>query len=131
MCNQGIFGAQKYNLQTLRRNNTHDTSEIIAFLAISTLRQAIVPVNIFNNFKRAGYSQQWDDNGTCYAQVVHESLAAVSETIEANGLLLKYILAQNKLEIKRLKQTGGSMKTKLTCVAILKECNLQELRFIN
>ncbi|KAA6397937.1 MAG: hypothetical protein EZS28_006533 [Streblomastix strix] len=90
MCDLGIFGAYKHHLQTLRRNNTHDTPERVAFLAISALRQAMVPVNIFNSFKRAGYSQRWDDDGTCHAQVVHESLAAVREEIEADGLLLKY-----------------------------------------
>ncbi|KAA6379457.1 MAG: hypothetical protein EZS28_025016 [Streblomastix strix] len=40
------------------------------------------------DFKCAGYSQRWDDNGTCYEQVVHESLAAVREAIEADVLLI-------------------------------------------
>ncbi|KAA6396817.1 MAG: hypothetical protein EZS28_007659 [Streblomastix strix] len=72
------------------RNNTHEKRDGVTFPSIPALRQAIVPGNIFNNFKCAGYSQKRNKDGTCHAEVAYEQLTAVQQEIDANGSILKY-----------------------------------------
>ncbi|KAA6395621.1 MAG: hypothetical protein EZS28_008845 [Streblomastix strix] len=105
MCDLGIFGAYKHHLQTLRRNNTHDTPEQVGVLAVSALQQAMAPINLFNSFRKSGLQQKWNAQRRSYIEICHDSFIAVLEAIEADKLLFKY--TGTKQTRKRAKKPSG------------------------
>ncbi|KAA6383800.1 MAG: hypothetical protein EZS28_020672, partial [Streblomastix strix] len=86
----GIFGSFKQHLQTLRRHNTHDTTEKVINIAVSALQQALAPVNVINRFAEGCITRKVMNDGRVFVNVDKQQFKEVIEAVEADKLLLKY-----------------------------------------
>ncbi|KAA6397488.1 MAG: hypothetical protein EZS28_006986 [Streblomastix strix] len=85
-----IFRSFKLHLQTLRRHNTHDTTEIVINIAVSALQKALAPVNIINSFAEFCITRKVMNDGRVFVNVDKQQIKEVIEAVDADKLLLKY-----------------------------------------